>query len=473
MIRATIAAALIALGHAAATGPAAGEATLTAHQQRARALLRELVEIDTSPAHGTTRAAEALARHFEAASFPGSWAILGPTPERGNLVVRYPGDGSGGKPLLLVAHLDVVAADPADWSVPPFRFLERDGYFYGRGSVDDKDEAAIHVANLLRLAEEGYRPRRDIVLALTADEEGGEHNGVEFLLASERARIDAAFALNEGGGGALRDGHPISNAVQASEKVYQSFSLEVTSPGGHSSLPTGDNAIYRLADALRAVRDYRFPVSLNPVTRSFFARSAGLEEGALAAAMRGVLETPPDAASVAVLDARPAYAARLRTTCVATLVDAGHAENALPQRARAVVNCRILPGEPPKGVLATLRRVVGDVQVVISPLEPAIASPPSPLTPEVLAPIERITGALWPGVPVIPTMSTGATDSLFLRNAGIPVYGVSGVFSEVDDVRAHGRDERIRARSFYDGLEFLYRLVVALAGDANAQSSPE
>jgi acetylornithine deacetylase/succinyl-diaminopimelate desuccinylase-like protein len=286
---------------------------------------------------------------------------------------------------------------------------------------------------------------------------------VAWLLQNHRALIDAEYALNEGGGGAMKDGERISNNVQASEKVYQSFTLEVTNPGGHSSLPVKDNAIYRLADALIALRAFDFPVALNEVTRVFFERSAALEQGELAEAMRGVLRDPPDAASVALLSRTPFYNSRLRTTCVATLLDGGHAQNALPQRATATVNCRVLPGEPIETVEATLKDLIDDEQVAIARVAAATPSPPSPLAADVLEPIERITEEMWPGVPVIPTMSTGATDGLFLRNAGIPVYGVSGLFGEIGDNRAHGQDERILIRSFFEGQEFLYRLTKALS----------
>ncbi len=435
------------------------------HQQLARQLLRELVEIDTTHSTGsTTVAAHAMAAHLIAAGFPErDVQVLEEVPRKGNLVVRLRGRDVTSKPLLLLAHLDVVEADPADWTLDPFTFIEQDGYFYGRGTLDDKDEAAIHIANLIRFREEDFLPDRDIIVALTADEEGGEHNGVAWLLGTHRDLIDAEFALNEGGTGYLKDGRHLSNNVQASEKVYQSFTLEVTNPGGHSSLPVKENAIYRLADALGKIRDYDFPAKLNEVTRTFFERSATLETPELGTAMHGILEDPPDPASVERLATIPAYNSRMRTTCVATLLEAGHAENALPQRAQAVVNCRILPGGLPTEVQRTLESVIADDQVAVTPLDDANPSLPSPLTPEVLGPIERITEEMWPGVPVIPIMSTGATDGLYLRNAGIPVYGVSGVFRDIDDNRAHGRDERILASSFFDAQEFLYRLTKALS----------
>jgi len=313
------------------------------------------------------------------------------------------------------------------------------------------------------MKEEGFQPDRDIIVALTADEEGGDHNGVQWLLENHAELIDAEYALNEGGGGAMKDGRHVANGVQASEKVYQTYMLEVTNPGGHSSLPLKDNAIYHLADALVRIRNHDFPVILNEVTQLFFERSAELEEGELANAMRGVLQSPPDPAAIAYLSKTPFYNSRLRTTCVATRLDAGHADNALPQRAIATVNCRVLPGESIDAVQNTLKTVIGDDAVTIAPLADAKPSPPSPLTPEMLGAIESVTEAMWHGVPVIPMMSTGATDGLYLRNVGIPVYGVSGLFNDIDDVRAHGQNERIRIESYFEGQEFLYQLTQTLS----------
>lgn len=438
---------------------------LLPHQQLARDLLQQLIEINTTDSKGnTTTAAQAMADRLLAAGFPAEDVqVLGPVEHKGNLVARYRGRESDRKPLLLLAHIDVVEADPADWTLDPFTFIEQDGYYYGRGTTDDKDEAAIYIANLIRMKEEGFQPDRDIIVALTADEEGGDYNGVQWLLANHPELIDAEYALNEGGGGAMKNGRHIANAVQASEKVYQTFILEVTNPGGHSSLPVKDNAIYHLANALVRISNHDFPVSLNEVTQLFFERSAELEEGELADAMRNVLKSPPDAAAIAYFADMPVYNSRLRTTCVATRLDAGHADNALPQRARATVNCRVLPGESIDAVHNTLETVIGDNQVMISRDADATPSPPSPLTPEILGAIQEITEDMWPGVPVIPTMSTGATDGLYLRNAGIPVYGVSGLFGDIEDIRAHGQNERIRIESYFEGLEFLYRLTVALS----------
>ncbi|HMI64497.1 MAG TPA: M20/M25/M40 family metallo-hydrolase, partial [Cyclobacteriaceae bacterium] len=317
----------------------------------------------------------------------------------------------------------------------------------------------IFVANLIRMKKEGAVPDRDIILALTADEEGGDFNGVSWLLQNHRDLIQADYALNEGGGGMAKEGKKILNRVQISEKVFQSFQLEVKNRGGHSSQPRKDNAIYHLAHALDNLSKFDFPVNLNDGTRIYFERSAKLETGQLAEDMLGVIQAPPRSDAIARLSEMPNYNALLRTTCVATMVNAGHAENALPQTATAIVNCRILPGEDPDKIKQLLINVFADKEISVTPVKPAKPSSPSSLNPDVMGPIERITQQLWPGVAVIPSMSTGATDGLYLRNAGIPTYGVSGLFSEAGDVRAHGKDERIGVNAFYEGQEFLYRLV--------------
>lgn len=436
----------------------------SAHDQLARDIYRELVNINTTDSVGsTTKAADAMAARLKAAGFPAADVqVLGPTARKGNLIARLHGSGAR-RPLLLLAHLDVVEAHKADWSpdLDPFVFVERDGYFYGRGTSDDKAMAAIWVATLIRLKQEGFTPNRDIVVALTADEEGGNFNGVSWLLKNHRDLVDADFALNEGGGGEIVKGRYLLNEVQASEKVYQSFQLEVTNPGGHSSLPTKDNAIYHLAEGLARLAQYDFPVALNPVTRTFFERTAELEQGQAAADMKAVTKNPPDPDAVARLSQSPYYNALLRTTCVATRLSGGHADNALPQLARALVNCRMLPGTDPKEVEQTLVKVLGDDQIEVTPVGQAQPSDPSPLRPDVMIPVERITREMW-NVPTVPTMVTGATDGLYLRNAGIPTYGVSGLFEDIDDVRAHGRDERVGVKQFYESREFLYRVVKAM-----------
>jgi acetylornithine deacetylase/succinyl-diaminopimelate desuccinylase-like protein len=403
-----------------------------------------------------------MARRLRDAGFPESDVrVLGPHPRKGNLVARLRGSGKRA-PVLLLAHIDVVEALPSDWSFDPFTFLEQEGYFYGRGTSDDKGMAAIWIANLIRMKREGFLPDRDLIVALTADEEGGRFNGVQWLLEHHRDLIDAAYCLNEGGGGQLKDGKKLSNSVQLSEKLFQSFSLEATNPGGHSSRPRKDNAIYQLSSALVAISEYEFPVELDEITSAYFEKMSALDGGESSRDMLGVARSA-DPGAAARLSTSPYYNAVLRTTCVATQLQGGHAENALPQTARATVNCRIFPGSDPKDIQRTLEGVIADEAVRLAPLSPANPSLPSPLLPEVMGAIERITEEMWPGVPVVPTMSTGATDGLYLRNAGIPTYGVSGIFGDVDDARAHGKDERVLVASFYEGREFLYRLMTALS----------
>jgi len=438
---------------------------LDPHQRLAHDVFKELIEINTTDSVGnTTRAAEAMAFRLRAAGFPeADVQVLGPNERKGNLVARLRGTGAR-PPLLLLAHLDVVEARREDWSVDPFTFLEKDGYYYGRGTTDDKAMAAIWIANLIRFHQEGLKPDRDLIVALTADEEGGDFNGVQWLVANHRELIDADYALNEGGGGTIKDGKYLNNRVQASEKVYQDFTLEVKNPGGHSSLPVKDNAIYHLAAGLARLAEFDFPVKLNEVTRAFFERTAPTQTGPTGEAMKVVLKSPRPPGAVETLARQPYLNAMMRTTCVATMLQGGHAPNALPQTAKANVNCRMLPGESPEDVRKTIVGVLADEAISVTPVAPAKPSPPSPLKPEVMGAIERVTRQLWPDVVVLPVMGTGATDGLYLRRAGIPTYGVDGIFEDVDDTRAHGKDERIGVKQFYDGQEFLYRLVRALAG---------
>lgn len=453
---------------AAATPLAAQRSTptpdgLTRWEAQARALLEELIEINTTHSTGSTVvAAEAMAKHMRAAGFPAEDVVVVEiAPRKGNLVVRLRGRDTGREPMLLLSHIDVVEADPADWTLPPFDFIEKDGTFYGRGVADDKDEGAIHLTILLRMKAEGIVPDRDIIVALTADEEGGPSNGVQWLIANRPELIRAEYALNEGGGGNVEDGKRVSNDVQASEKKYANFTIEATNPGGHSSVPRPDNAIYALSAALLKVGAHDFPVHLNEVTREYFRRQASIVGGELGAAMRALVANEGDAAAAATIAKDPALNARMRTACVATLLEGGHAPNALPQRATANVNCRILPDESPAGVLRRLVEVIDDTSVTVTPEGEVQESPPSPLTPELLRMIEETTAEMWPGTPVVPTMSTGATDGLYLRQAGTPVYGVSGLFYEGSN--AHGMNEHIPAKAFYEGLEFMYRLVRKLS----------
>jgi acetylornithine deacetylase/succinyl-diaminopimelate desuccinylase-like protein len=450
----------------AATPPPASAQALGSNQQLARDIHKELVEINTVTATGDTlKAAQAMANRLKAAGFPDADVrVLSPAPRKGNLVARLRGTGDR-KPILLLAHLDVVEAKAEDWSVDPFKALEKDGYLYGRGVQDDKFMAASFVANLIRYKQEGFRPNRDLIVALETDEEILDANalGIQWLLKNHRDLIDAEYALNEGGGVGLLNGKPLSNSLQTAEKVSLSYRLEVKNPGGHSSLPTKDNAIYRLAEGLARLAHFDFPMQFNPTTRAYFERSAAIVDARLGADMRAILASPPDPAALARLSNVTRYNAQLRTTCVATQLEGGHAPNALPQTARATVNCRILPGESVEEVHKTLVRVVADDQISVTPIGTPVLSGPSPLNPEIMQTVERLTAEFWPGIPVIPTMLAAATDGSFLRNAGIPTYGHSGLATDVVDVRIHGRDERILVKSFLDGHEYLYRLVKALS----------
>ncbi|MFZ4622469.1 MAG: M20/M25/M40 family metallo-hydrolase, partial [Bacteroidota bacterium] len=351
-----------------------------------------------------------------------------------------------------------------DWSTDPFTFLEKDGYFYGRGTTDMKSDDACLVANLIRLKQEGFIPNRDIIVALTDHEENGEYNGVQWLLANRRELIDAEYCVNpDAGGGESKNGKEIVMMIQTSEKVYYDFKFEVKNKGGHSSLPVKDNAIYHLSEALTKVANYQFPIRLNETTRKFFERSALQETGQKKADMLAMAKLPLDTAAANRLAALlPGYNSRMRTTCVATMLSGGHAENALPQHAEANVNCRMLPDDSPENVLATLNAIVADTQVVITRKNNSVIGPLSPLRKDVMDPLEKLTAKMWPGVTVTPTMSTGASDGKMIRAAGIPVYGISGMFTDMDDVRAHGRDERIGVKEYYKGVEFMYSFIKAL-----------
>lgn len=439
-------------------------------QQQLREIYKELVETNTTNSTGScTVAAQRMARWLKAGGFvDADMHIVVPPggPAKGNLVARLKGDGSA-RPLLLLAHIDVVEANREDWVRDPFKLVEEDGMFYARGASDDKAMAAAFVANMIRYKQEKLKPKRDLVLALTCDEEvvPSQFVGVEHLLKHHRQLIDAELVLNEGGGGLLdKDGKPVRHGIQAGEKVYQSFALEVTNPGGHSSAPYRDNAIYRLSDGLSKLGQFAFPFKLSPVTRAFYERMSTIEKGQTAADMRAILQDPPDQAALDRLYAlSPSHNSTVRTTCVATRVEAGHADNALPQRARATVNCRILPGEPIDAVQATLQRVVADDKIRITRIGDAVEAAMPPLTPSLMKAVEEISNDMWPGVPVIPTMSTGGTDGRFLNNAGIWTYGISGMFHGPEGSGAHGLNEHIRVKSLYDGQEYLYRLAKRLA----------
>jgi acetylornithine deacetylase/succinyl-diaminopimelate desuccinylase-like protein len=439
----------------------------TPEQQAFIEIYRELVEINTTDSVGdTVRAADAMAARLRDGGIPAQdIQVLSSGPRKGNLVARLRGTGAR-RPLLLLAHLDVVEAKREDWDFDPFKLQEVDGYFRGRGAIDDKAMASIFVANMISYAKEGLRPDRDIILALTADEELSDspHDGVHWLLQHHRDLIDAELALNEGGGGALRNGRPFRLSVQLAEKVYQTYLLEVTDRGGHSAAPRRDNPIYRLADGLRAIAQFDFPPRLNAVTRAYFERMALTETPAMADAIKALLAGRTDADALAPLTARPDYNAQIRTTCVATMLEAGHAENALPQTARATVNCRVLPDEAVEEVARTLVRVIADEKVAVIAKGTAVLSPPSAINPEVMQTITQLSNEMWPGVPLNAAMSGGYTDSRWLRNAGIPAYGVSGLFTDPGNNGVHGRNEQVGAKELLDSKEFLYRLVKRLAG---------
>jgi acetylornithine deacetylase/succinyl-diaminopimelate desuccinylase-like protein len=451
-------------------GGAVHGAEQTPVQKQMREIYQELVETNTTNSIGScTVAANKVAMRLKAAGFKDAdlHLIVPPGgPKKGNLVARIKGDGSK-KPLLLLAHIDVVEANREDWLRDPFKLVEEDGMFYARGSSDDKAMAASFVANMIRYKKEKLAPKRDVVMALTCDEEmvPTKFDGVEYLFNHHRALIDAEITLNEGGGGLLdKEGKPVRHGIQAGEKVYQSFQLEVTNPGGHSSAPYRDNAIYHLADGLSRLGKFAFPFKLSDVTRAFYEKMSTIETGQVAADMKAILDNPPDEAALERLyTLSPSHNSTVRTTCVATQVNAGHADNALPQRARATVNCRILPGEPIEEVQATLQRVVADDQIKITRIGEGVASPMPPLTPALMKAVEEISNDMWPGVPVIPTMSTGGTDGRFLNSAGIWTYGISGMFHGPEGSGAHGLNEHIRVKSLYDGQEYLYRLGKRLA----------
>jgi acetylornithine deacetylase/succinyl-diaminopimelate desuccinylase-like protein len=436
----------------------------SAERNLSREIFKQIVEIKSGFSTGsTTPVAEAMAARLEAAGFPVSDIFIGgAAPHKANLVVRYHGSGAR-RPLLLLAHSDVVEAKREDWSTDPFQFIERDGYFYGRGTSDDKAQAAVWIANLIRYQREGFKPDRDIIVAITADEEGGgPFNGVEWLIRNHRDLIDADLCLNEGGWGEMSGGKRISNDVQVSEKYVANFRLEVHNKGGHSSMPVPDNAIYRLAAALERLSRFSFPLKTNDVTRAYAEKMAKIQSGSLADDFRKAATGDADALQ-RIAAASPAWNATLRTTCVATQLEGGHAMNALPQLAAATVNCRILPDDTLANVQTTLETVLADKEVKLKLLGEVKHGPASPMRADLMSALNRTTDLLWPSVPVLPIMVAGATDGLYLRVAGIPTYGVQGFFMDRDDVRAHGRDERMSVNSFYEGQSFLYQLVKTLA----------
>lgn len=433
---------------------------------REREIFKEMIEVNTSDSAGNTGVLAAkVAARLRAVGFPAAdIAILGYEPKFQSLVARYRGRNPALKPVMLMAHLDVVAARREDWSFDPFGFREIDGYYYGRGTTDNKAGAATLVANFIRLRQEHFVPERDLIMVLTADEET-TGKSITWLMREHRPLIDAEYALNtDGGGGALKDGKPQAFTVQTAEKIFLNVQLDVRNKGGHSSVPVKDNAIYRLAAALTRVGNFDFPVRLNETTRAFFDRAAASETGQNAADMKALAATGDPAAAARLSAENPYYNSVMRTTCVATLLTGGHADNALPQLARANVNCRILPDDNQDSVRATLVRVIGDAGVEVSIKTPARPSPPSPLRSDIVGPVERLVKEFWPTATVVPEMSTGATDGLDVRNGGIPVYGVGALFEEINDGRAHGRDERIGVDAFHRASAFWYRLVKSLTG---------
>jgi acetylornithine deacetylase/succinyl-diaminopimelate desuccinylase-like protein len=445
-------------------------------KQLSRDIFQQLIEINTTDSVGsTTVAANAMAKRLLDAGFPkADVVVLGPNDRKGNLVARIHGTGAA-KPILFIGHLDVVEALRSDWTTDPFKFVEKDGYFYGRGTQDMKESGAILVTTFIRLKKSGFKPDRDLILALTADEEGGKSNGVDWLLKNHRDLINAAFVLNSDSGGVdLEHGKPVTFNVEATEKLYGDYLLTATNPGGHSSLPGPDNAIYHIADALTRLQAYIFPFSLNPVTRAYFSRMSTLESGQTAADMKGILKTPPSLQAMKQLSEIPKYNATVRTTCVATRLAGGHANNALPQTASANVNCRILPSASREEIRQQLIQIVHDPKVsvryvndageVMDTAPTAKAVPPTDLKPEVMQPLTKVVAEMWPGVPVVPVMETGASDGKYTSEAGLPTYGINGIAIDISDVRAHGKDERVAVDSYYRGVEFYHRYIKMLAG---------
>jgi acetylornithine deacetylase/succinyl-diaminopimelate desuccinylase-like protein len=444
-----------------------------ATKQLARDIFKQLIEINTTDSTGNnTLAAEAMAKRLRDAGFSqDDVVVLGPNERKKNLVARLRGTGAK-KPVLLIGHLDVVEAKREDWTTDPFQFVEKDGFFYGRGTQDMKNGDAIMVTTLIRLKKEGYKAERDIILALTADEEGGDFNGVDWLLKNKRDLVDAEFVLNHDTNINTEHGKLLAFNVDATEKLYADYQLEVTNPGGHSSIPIPDNAIYHLANGLARLARYQFPFELNTVTRAYYEGMSKVESGQKATDMKAILKKPPDRAAIARLSKDRIENSTMRTTCVATMLNGGHARNALPQRAQANVNCRILPGHTSEEVRQTLVKVLADPKISVRWFDregklqehgsDRQSYPPPKLLPEVFKPLEQVVNAMWPRVPVVPDMSTGASDGVYTNAAGLPTYAIGGTAVDRDDVRAHGKDERLGVESFYKGLDFYYRFLKAV-----------
>ncbi len=435
-----------------------------------RAIYEEMVEIDSSPSTGScTKLVRAAEARLAAAGFGGNdvqLVIPDGKPDDGNIVarIRAPRPDAARKGVLLLAHIDVVDAKREDWERDPFTLVEENGFFYGRGTVDDKSMAAVFLDLMIRLKQErNFKPRRDVIMALTCGEETSNRvNGVDHILKNRRELIDADFAINEGAGGLLsEDGKPLTLQVQAGEKIHQVIALEVTNPGGHSSRPVPDNAIYRLAMATQKVAGFSFPVQVNPVVREYFRVTGPILGGQAGAAMSAIAKDPVDEAALASLTKDPSYNALMRTTCVATQLEGGHAPNALPQRASVTLSCRVMQGTTAEQVKETLEKAIGDSQVKVNILRRREGSSAPALTPEIMGPVKKVAAKLWPGVPVAPLMAAGATDGRFLMNAGIPTYGMSGMFSKSGETNSHGLNEKRRVQSLYEGREFLEGIVRA------------
>jgi len=462
---------LTALLAGTAIGAQAQQMQLRPDQAEFRGLYKELVETNTTVTNGScSLAAERMAARLKAAGIKDSQITLFSVPEHpkdGGLVVVYPGTSKKLKPMLLLAHIDVVEAKRSDWVRDPFTLIEEDGYFYARGTADDKSQAAIWTDTLIRFAKEGYKPKRTVKMALTCGEEtSGAFNGAEWLAANRRELIDAEYALNEGGGG-LSDGKGklVVQTIQVGEKAYQDFTLTTTNKGGHSSQPIRDNAIYVMADAVTKVRDFEFPLEFNDTNRAFFAKSGALRGDAMGKAMVALAANPGDHEAEKIVNTDKMYHSMLRTTCVATLIDGGHALNALPQTVTANVNCRMFPGRTSDETQAILEKAIGNpaVKVVQTKVGKPIAKAP-PMTPALIGPMETLVAKHFPGVPVIPVMSTGATDGVYLAAVGIPTYGVPGEWGDPDGNGAHGLNERLEVRSLMEGRDYLYELVKVLSG---------
>jgi len=451
-----------------------------ADRAQALEIFKQLIEINTTdtPLGNVTTATAAMQKRFLDAGFPAEDVhLVGADPRKMNLVVRYRAAGTPDlKPVLFLCHMDVVQALRSDWTTDPFQFVEKDGFYYGRGTQDMKESDAAMVATFLRLHREGYKPKRDLILALTADEEGGQFNGASWLVENHRELVDAAYVINPDAGGVELDhGKPMVAAVEATEKVYSDFQITATNRGGHSSLPRPDNAIYELMAALNRLSTYTFPFELNEVTRTYFKSLSAQESGQTAADMLAILATPPDMEAAARLSEEPSYNSNFRTTCVATRLNAGHANNALPQTAQANVNCRIFPGHSPEEIRQQLIALFADQKLSVkyvsdsgalsdtAPERKAIVPPPP--NPQVFDPLTRFTQAIWPHTPVIPVMENGASDSIYFAQAGIPSYGYSAVALERDDVRAHGQDERLPIDSYWKSLDFFYSFAQALGNE--------